>query len=81
MIEPTNFAVLPDGYGDTLVLTETLDEIMTDKLESIWQQLPEIIHGEGFKSEMARFLPSCLKYGQKRSKRVLFGGATGKGTA
>ena len=29
MIEPTNFAVLVDGYGDTLVLTETLDEIMT----------------------------------------------------
>ncbi|MCA1787518.1 MAG: nucleotidyl transferase AbiEii/AbiGii toxin family protein, partial [Desulfobacteraceae bacterium] len=27
------------------------------KLESIRQRLPEIIHGEGFKSEMARFLP------------------------
>lgn len=27
------------------------------KLESTWQRLPEIIHGEGFKSEMARFLP------------------------
>lgn len=102
----TNYDFLPDGYGDTLVLTETLDEIMADKLvslvntqhyvrhrdiwdlrwlkqsgtainhewvknkiedycvndydlklESVWQRLPEIIHGEGFKSEMARFLP------------------------
>jgi predicted nucleotidyltransferase component of viral defense system len=102
----TNYDFLPDGYGDTLVLTETLDEIMADKLvslvntqryvrhrdiwdlrwlkqagttinhewvnnkihdyrvndydlklESIRQRLPEIIHGEGFKSEMARFLP------------------------
>jgi len=39
----TNYDFLPDGYGDTL--------------ESIRQRLPEIIHGEGFKSEMARFLP------------------------
>jgi hypothetical protein len=102
----TNYDFLPDGYGDTLVLTETLAEIMADKLvslvntqryvrhrdiwdlrwlkqagteinhgwvnnkiddycvndydlklESIWQRLPEIIHGEAFKSEMARFLP------------------------
>jgi hypothetical protein len=27
------------------------------KLESVWQRLPEIIHGEAFKLEMARFLP------------------------
>lgn len=102
----TNYDFLPDGYGDTLVLTETLEEIMADKLlslvntqhyvrhrdiwdlrwlkqagtainhgwvnnkindyrvndydlklESIRLRLPEIIHGQSFKSEMARFLP------------------------
>lgn len=30
-----NYDFLPDGYGDTLVLTETLDEIMADKLVSL----------------------------------------------
>lgn len=30
-----NYAFLPDGYGDTLVLVETLDEIMADKLVSL----------------------------------------------
>ena len=30
-----NYDFLPDGYGDTLVLTETLDEIMADKLISL----------------------------------------------
>lgn len=30
-----NYAFLPEGYGDTLVLTETLDEIMADKLVSL----------------------------------------------
>lgn len=30
-----NYAVLPDGYGDTLVMCETLDEIMSDKLISL----------------------------------------------
>ena len=30
-----NYSFLPDGYGDTLVLTETLDEIMADKLVSL----------------------------------------------
>ncbi len=102
----TNYDFLPDGYGDTLVMTETLDEIMADKLvslvntrhyvrhrdiwdlrwlkqkgamirhewvknkirdyritdyesklESLWQGLPTIVHGDAFKSEMARFLP------------------------
>jgi hypothetical protein len=101
-----NYDFLPDGYGDTLVLTETLEEIMADKLislvnsrryvrhrdiwdlrwlkqngavvnhdwvknkindyriadyelklASLWQELPVIVHGEAFKSEMARFLP------------------------
>jgi len=31
----TNYDFLPDGYDDTLVLTETLDEIMADKLVSL----------------------------------------------
>ena len=102
----TNYDFLPDGYGDTLVMSETLDEIMADKLvslvntrhyvrhrdiwdlrwlkqknalirhdwvrnkikdyritdfesrlESLWRDLPDIVHGDGFKSEMARFLP------------------------
>lgn len=30
-----NYNFLPEGYGDTLVLTETLDEIMSDKLVSL----------------------------------------------
>ena len=30
-----NYDFLPDGYGDTLVLTETRDEIMADKLVSL----------------------------------------------
>ncbi len=102
----TNYDFLPDGYGDTLVMSETLDEIMADKLvslvntrhyvrhrdiwdlrwlkqkgalirhdwvrnkikdyritdfesrlERLWRDLPDIVHGDGFKSEMARFLP------------------------
>ncbi len=101
-----NYDFLPDGYGDTLVMAETLDEIMADKLvslvnnrryvrhrdiwdlrwlkqngakirhdwvrnkikdyrisdfesrrESIRQNLTNIVHGEAFESEMARFLP------------------------
>ncbi|MBS3779866.1 MAG: hypothetical protein KGY41_05695, partial [Desulfovermiculus sp.] len=27
------------------------------KLESLWRDLPAIVHGEAFKSEMTRFLP------------------------
>jgi predicted nucleotidyltransferase component of viral defense system len=30
-----NYDFLPDGYSDTLILTETLDEIMADKLVSL----------------------------------------------
>lgn len=30
-----NYDFLPDGYSDTLVLTETLDEVMADKLVSL----------------------------------------------
>ena len=30
-----NYDFLPEGYGDTLVLTESLDEIMADKLVSL----------------------------------------------
>jgi predicted nucleotidyltransferase component of viral defense system len=30
-----NYSFLPEGYGDTLVLTETLDEVMADKLVSL----------------------------------------------
>lgn len=101
-----NYDFLPDGYSDTLVLAETLDEIMADKLVSlvntqryvrhrdIWdlrwlkhqgakvriewirnkvadysvenypeklttmlERLPEIIKGDAFRNEMARFIP------------------------
>ena len=31
----TNYTFLPDGYDDTLIFTETLDEIMADKLISL----------------------------------------------
>ena len=31
----TNYNFLPDGYEDTLVMTETLDEIMADKIISL----------------------------------------------
>ncbi|PQQ38410.1 nucleotidyl transferase AbiEii/AbiGii toxin family protein [Photorhabdus laumondii] len=31
----TNYNFLPDGYADTLVLTESLDEVMADKLVSL----------------------------------------------
>ncbi len=30
-----NYTFLPEGYGDTLVLTETLDEVMADKVVSL----------------------------------------------
>jgi len=30
-----NYEVLPDGYADTLVMCETLDEILSDKLISL----------------------------------------------
>lgn len=30
-----NYTVLPDGYADTLVMCETLDEVMSDKLISL----------------------------------------------
>lgn len=30
-----NYDFLPDGYSDTLIMTETLDEIMADKLISL----------------------------------------------
>lgn len=30
-----NYDFLPDGYGDTLILTETLSEVMADKLVSL----------------------------------------------
>ena len=30
-----NYEFLPDGYSDTLIMTETLDEIMADKLISL----------------------------------------------
>ncbi len=106
----TNYDFLPDGYGDTLVMSETLDEIMADKLvslvntrhyvrhrdiwdlrwlkhkgalirydwvqnkikdyritdfesrlEKLWRDLPDIVHGDGFLAEMARFLPMDIQ--------------------
>ena len=102
----SNYDFLPDGYGDTLVMAETLDEIMADKLvslvnsrryvrhrdvwdlrwlkqngakishdlvrnkikdyrisdfesrvEDIRNRLSDIVHSDGFQSEMTRFLP------------------------
>ncbi len=101
-----NYDFLPDGYGDTLILVETLDEMMADKLVSLvntiryvrqrdiwdlrwlrlhgasikpmwikkkvddygiddyldrldnmWQQLPDIIYGAQFRKELTRFIP------------------------
>ena len=101
-----NYDFLPEGYADTLIMTESLNEVMTDKLVSLvncqryvrhrdiwdlrwlkqqgatanmqwlanklndygvtnyidkldtmWQNLPEIIHGDAFKAEMTRFIP------------------------
>jgi hypothetical protein len=31
----SNYDFLPDGYSDTLIMTETLDEIMADKIISL----------------------------------------------
>lgn len=101
-----NYDFLPEGYADTLIMSESLDEVMTDKLVSLvncqryvshrdiwdlrwlkqqgaavnmkwlanklsdydvtdyidkldtmWQNLPAIIHGDAFKAEMTRFIP------------------------
>jgi predicted nucleotidyltransferase component of viral defense system len=35
MAMKVNYSFLPDGYSDTLILTETLDELMADKLVSL----------------------------------------------
>lgn len=105
-----NYEFLPDGYSDTLVLAESLDEIMADKLVSlvntqryvrnrdIWDlrwlkqqgaivrmgwiknkvsdysvedysgkvatmlaRLPDIIKGDAFRNEMARFIPQDVQ--------------------
>lgn len=105
-----NYDFLPEGYFDTLVLAETLDEIMADKLVSlvntqryvrhrdIWDlrwlkqqgavvrtdwvhnkvadysvdnypqklatmldRLPDIIKGDAFRNEMARFIPQDVQ--------------------
>ena len=105
-----NYDFLPDGYGDTLVMSESLDEVMADKVVSlvnttryvrnrdIWdlrwlkqqgssinidwvrqktldykiddylaklenmnKRLPEIIQGQTFKDEMARFIPTDVQ--------------------
>jgi hypothetical protein len=40
----TNYNFLPDGYADTLVLTETLEEIMADKLVSLANSTRHIRH-------------------------------------
>ena len=58
-----NYDFLPDGYSDTLIMTETLDEIMADKLVSlvncncyvryrdIWDLRWLKQHGAGIKTE------------------------------
>jgi len=115
-----NYEFLPDGYGDTLVLTESLDEILADKvvslvntqgyvrhrdiwdlrwlrqreaklvpkwvnskirdygvegfedkLDSMRERLPAIIHGEAFVSEMRRFLPMDVQERTLRKGKFL----------
>lgn len=39
-----NYDFLPDGYGDVLVMTETLDEIMADKLISLVNTVRYVRH-------------------------------------
>lgn len=117
-----NYEFLPDGYSDTLVLVESLDEIMADKLiafpmcqkyiryRDLWDlqwlqkqgavlnmgfvkhkiedyriqdykenlermiaRLPDIIHGNDFKAQMARFIPlSAQENTLKKDKFYLF---------
>ena len=39
-----NYDFLPDGYGDTLVMTESLDEVMADKLISLVNTVRYVRH-------------------------------------
>lgn len=39
-----NYEFLPDGYGDTLIMTETLDEVMADKLVSLVNTVRYVRH-------------------------------------
>ena len=39
-----NYDFLPDGYGDTLVITESLDEVMADKLVSLVNTVRYVRH-------------------------------------
>jgi len=39
-----NYDFLPDGYGDTLIITETLDEVMADKLISLVNTVRYVRH-------------------------------------
>jgi hypothetical protein len=39
-----NYDFLPDGYGDTLIMTETLDEVMANKLVSLVNTLRYVRH-------------------------------------
>ncbi len=39
-----NYDFLPDGYGDTLIMTETLEEVMADKLVSLVNTLRYVRH-------------------------------------
>lgn len=39
-----NYPFLPDGYGDTIVLVETLDEVMADKLVSLINTTSHVRH-------------------------------------
>jgi len=105
-----HYEFLPDGYSDTLIMVETLDEILADKLiwfvncrayvrhRDIWDmhwlkqqgailnidfvqkkiidyriddysqrlddtlsQLPSIVHGNEFKAQMSRFIPTNIQ--------------------
>lgn len=39
-----NYEFLPDGYGDTLIMTESLDEVMADKLVSLVNTVRYVRH-------------------------------------
>ncbi len=40
----TNYEFLPDGYSDTLIMTESLDEVMADKLISLVNTVRYVRH-------------------------------------
>lgn len=61
-----NYDFLPDGYGDTLVMTESLDEVMADKLVSLVNTVRYVRHRDiwdlrWLKQRGARINPSWVR--------------------